>query len=434
MGGVAMTFETENVEFKLQFTDELYKEVIAFANTDGGVIYIGIDNNGNAVGIDNVDENYTRITNGIRDAIMPDVTMFVKYTIQENRVVRITVGEGSYKPYYLRSKGLKPSGVFVRQGTSSVSASFEQIRAMIKESDGDTFESMRSMEQDLTFKSAKEAFKRYNIEFSKTKYRALGITTQADELYSNLALIISDQCAHTTKVAVFADEENTKFRDSKEFGGSIFEQLDNTYAYLALCNKTVATFKGLERIEKVDYPEEALREALLNALVHRDYSFSGSIIINVNDKEMEFISIGGLLPGLSPDDIRSGISQPRNKNLADIFHRLHLIESYGTGIRKIYNLYASCSEQPRIEVTPNTFKIILPNMNRMAEKESGTVVTAQMQKILDYIEENGQITELEIQELLGLKKTRAFILAKQMRDEGLIRVEGRGDSKKYIRV
>lgn len=427
-----MTFETENIEFKLQFTDELYKEVIAFANTDGGVIYIGIDNAGNAVGINNVDENYTHITNGIRDAIMPDVTMFVKYTVQENQVVRITVGEGSYKPYYLKAKGLKPSGVFVRQGTSSVSASPEQIRAMIKESDGDIFESMRSMEQELTFKSAREAFKRYNIEFSKTKYRTLGVTTQADGLYSNLALIISDQCVHTTKVAVFADEGNTKFRDSKEFGGSIFEQLDNTYAYLTLCNKTTATFKGLERIEKIDYPEEALREALLNALVHRDYSFSGSVIINVNDKEMEFISIGGLLPGLSPDDIRSGISQPRNKNLADIFHRLHLIESYGTGIRKIYNLYANCSEQPRIEVTSNTFKIILPNMNRTTAKESGTVVTTQMRKILDYIEENGQITDLEIQELLGLKKTRAFILAKQMRDEGLIKAVGRGSEKKYI--
>lgn len=429
-----MTFETENTEFKLQFTDELYKEVIAFANTCGGVIYIGIDNDGNAVGIDNVDENYTRITNGIRDAIMPDVTMFVKYTIQEDRVVRITVGEGSYKPYYLKAKGLKPSGVFVRQGTSSVSASPEQIRAMIKESDGDTFESVRSMEQELTFKSAAEAFKRYNVEFSKTKYRALGITAQADELYSNLALIISDQCKHTTKVAVFADEENTKFRDSKEFGGSIFQQLDNTYAYLTLCNKTVATFQGLERIEKVDYPKEALREALLNALVHRDYSFSGSIIINVNDKEMEFISIGGLLPGLSPDDIRSGISQPRNKNLADIFHRLHLIESYGTGIRRIYNLYASCFEKPRIEVTPNTFKIVLPNMNRMSANESKTVVTAQMQKILDYIEKNGQITELEIQELLGLKKTRAFMLAKQMRDEELVRVIGRGSEKKYVKM
>ena len=108
-----MTFEAENIEFKLQVTDEIYKEVIAFANTDGGTIYIGIDDNGNAVGIDNVDETYTRITNGIRDAIQPDVTMFIKYTLQDNKVVKITVGEGSYKPYYLKSKGLKPSGVYI---------------------------------------------------------------------------------------------------------------------------------------------------------------------------------------------------------------------------------------------------------------------------------------------------------------------------------
>ena len=143
-----MNFETENMEFKAQFTEEIYKEVIAFANTDGGVVYVGIDDNGNAAGLSNVDQEYTRITNGIRDAIMPDVTMFVRFSIQDNRVVRITVGEGSNKPYYLKGKGLKPSGVYVRQGASSVPASPEQIRQMIKESDGDTFEDMRSMKQD----------------------------------------------------------------------------------------------------------------------------------------------------------------------------------------------------------------------------------------------------------------------------------------------
>ena len=258
-----MIFETENVEFKAQITDELSKEVIAFANTDGGVIYVGIDNEGNAIGVDNVDESYMRITNGIRDAIMPDVTMFVKYTVQENRVIKIVVGEGAYKPYYLKSKGLKPSGVYVRQGTSSVPASFDQIRAMIKESDGDSFESMRSMEQNLTFESAKKAFSRYGVPFSEAKYRVLGMTLSTDGLYSNLAEILSDQCCHTTKVAVFADAANTEFRDSKEFGGSVFEQLDSVFSYLTLCNKTSASFKGLERIEKQDYPEEALREALL---------------------------------------------------------------------------------------------------------------------------------------------------------------------------
>lgn len=432
-----MIFETENIEFKSQVTDEIYKEVIAFANTDGGVVYIGIDDDGNEIGIDNVDETYTRITNGIRDAICPDVTIFVKYTLQDNQVVKIDVGEGSYKPYYLKSKGLKPSGVYVRQGTTSVPASPEQIRQMIKDSDGDVFEEMRSMEQELTFVSAKTAFERYNVEFSPTKYRALGIIDISESLYTNLALILSDQCTHTTKVAVFGDDFNTEFRDNKEFSGSLFKQLDEVFSYLMLCNKTAATFKGLERIESQDYPEEAIREALLNAIVHRDYSFSGSIIININDNEMEFISIGGLLPGLSPDDIKSGISQPRNKNLAEVFHRLHLIESYGTGIRKIYALYNQCDAQPRIEVTSNTFKIILPNMNMVAKKEvkqdMNLHITPQMQTILDYIEENGQITDMEVQKLLNVKNTRAYTIMKKMANEGYIIIIGRGVHKKYLR-
>ncbi len=431
-----MKFETENIEFKLQVTDEVYKEVIAFANTDGGTIYIGIDDNGNVVGIDDADETFTRITNGIRDAIQPDVTMFIKYALQDDGVVKITVGEGSYKPYYLKSKGLKPSGVYIRQGASKAQASPEQIRRMIKESDGDIFEKMRSMEQNLTFRAAEDIFKKYNVEFSEEKYRILGITDYTDSLYTNLALILSDQCMHTIKVAVFGNDFNTEFRDSKEFSGSVFKQLEDTFGYLMLCNKTVATFKGLEREERSDYPPEAIREALLNAIVHRDYSFSGSIIINVNDNETEFISIGGLLPGLSPDDIRSGISQPRNKSLAEIFHRLHLIESYGTGIRRIYNLYRNCSVQPRIEITSNTFKIVLPNMNgnNVKEKVGATPdVTSQKQTVLDFIEENGGITDSEVQELLDVKSTRAYTLMKEMEKEGLIIIVGRGSDKKYLK-
>lgn len=431
-----MKFETENIEFKAQFVDDIYKEIIAFANTDGGTVYIGIDDNGDIVGIDDVDDTYTRITNGIRDAILPDITMFIKYTLQDNCVVKIRVSEGSFKPYYLKSKGLKPSGVYIRQGASSAQASPEQIRHMIKVSDGDIFEEMRSMEQELTFRHAKNAFQKYNVEFTKEKYRALGITDSSDSLYANLALILSDQCAHTIKVAVFGNDANTQFRDSREFSGSVFKQLEDTFSYLMLCNKTVATFQGLDRVEQEDYPEEALREALLNAIVHRDYSFSGSVIINVNDDEMEFISIGGLLQGLSPDDIRSGISQPRNKNLAEVFHRLHLIESYGTGIRKIYFLYRECALQPRIEVTSNTFKIVLPNMNKAVKDEKRNRnlldITPQMQTILDFIHENGQITDGEVQELLKIKSTRSFTLMKKMVNEGLVLVVGRGANKKYL--
>ena len=225
------------------------------------------------------------------------------------------------------------------------------------------------------------------------------------------------------------------FKDNREFGGSIFRQLEDTFNYLMLCNKTEATFRGLERIEKKDDPEAALREALLNALVHRDYSFSGSILIHVNDEQMEFISIGGLLPGLSPDDIRIGISQPRNKNLAEMFHRLRLIESYGTGIRRNYQLYETCSAQPVIQATPNAFQIVLPNMNKAsaAAPKTASPVTAQMQQILDFIAEQGQITDEEVQTLLGIKKTRAFNLMKQMRELELVQMTGRGANKRYLR-
>ena len=424
-----MKFETENIEFKSQFTDEIYKEVIAFANTDGGDIYVGTDNDGKAVGLTDIDKEYTRITNGIRDAILPDVTMFVHFTVQDNKTVRITVSEGTNKPYYLKGKGLKPSGVYVRQGTSSVSASYEQIRQMIKASDGDSFEANRSLNQELTFESAKRAFDLYGVDFGSEKYLSLGITQKNDGIYTNLALLLSDQCAHTIKIAVFSDDALTEFRDSREFGGSVFKQFEDTVNYLALCNKTSSVIKGVIRTDKKDYPEEAIREALLNAIIHRDYSFSGSIIINVTDHKMEFVSLGGLIPGLSPDDIRAGVSQPRNRNLAEVFHRLRLIESYGTGIRRIFTLYSACPEQPRIEVTSNTFKIILPNMNTVSATESE--VPSQMQKVLNYIRANGRITDKEISGLLGLKKTRTFTVAKQMRDLGLIDVVGRGENKFY---
>ena len=428
-----MIFETESIEFKSQFTDDICKDVIAFANTDGGIIYVGIDNEGNAIGLTNVDNEYTRITNGIRDAIMPDVTMCVKYAIRDNKTVRITVNEGTNKPYCLKSKGLKPSGVYVRQGTSSVPASSERIRQMIKQSDGDTFEETRSLEQELTFEAAEKAFKRYGVEFGSEKYRALGIAQKDGDIYTNLALLLSDQCPHTTKIAVFSDEALTVFRDSREFGGSIFKQFEDAVNYLALCNRTSSVIKGVVRTDKQDYPDEAIREALLNALVHRDYSFSGSIIINVNDTKMEFISIGGLLPGLSADDIRIGISQPRNKNLAEVFHRLRLIESYGTGIRRIYKLYEKCDAQPAIEATPNAFKIVLPNMNEavpLVPDESS--ITYQMREVLDYIAANGQVTDPELEEILDVKHTRVYNLTREMKDLGLLRIEGRGKGKKYL--
>lgn len=428
-----MGFENEQIEFKEMFVPDIYKEVIAFANTDGGTIFVGVNDSGEAVGLNDVDDTYTRITNGIRDAILPDVTMFVKYTLEQGKIIKIEVGEGSYKPYYLKSKGLKPSGVYVRQGASSAPASQEQIRQMIKDADGDAFEQLRSLNQQLTFEYTAGIFKKHGVAFGEDKYYQLGIKNHELNLYTNLGLLLSEQCTHTVKVAVFSDEQNTIFKDRKEFSGSVFKQLEETYDYLQLCNHNRAVIDGLERIDYWDYPEAAVREALLNALIHRDYNYSGSIIININDKEMEFISIGGLLSGITQEDIRNGISLSRNSKLAEVFHRLKFIESYGTGIRRIFKLYAECGQQPVITVTQNSFKITLPNMNAYAE-HSKVELTPQMATILDYISDYGEIGQKDVENLLDVKRTRAYVITKQLVDADLIKAIGRGEDKKYIAV
>lgn len=140
--------ESENVELKEVYVDEIRKEIIAFANTNGGTIYVGVKDNGEVVGIDNTDAVTLQISNSCKDAIKPDITMFLAYKVvevDEKKILSVQVQRGTSRPYYLGAKGLKSSGVFVRQGTSSAPASDEAIRCMIKETDGNRFEEMRSL-------------------------------------------------------------------------------------------------------------------------------------------------------------------------------------------------------------------------------------------------------------------------------------------------
>ncbi|MBP5349674.1 MAG: putative DNA binding domain-containing protein [Clostridia bacterium] len=427
-----MLFESESVGYKPRITEEVYKDVIAFANSGGGTLYFGVDRDGNETGLSDAQNQLARLTDGIRDAILPDVTPFVECKVQENKVIKLSVGEGTDKPYYLTAKGIRPGGVFVRRGTESAQADPEQINRMIRESGGESYEEQRSLEQALTFASAKDFFGRCGVGFGEELYDAYGLSRRG--AYTNLGLILSDQCPHTTKIAVFSDEELTVFRDCREFGGSVCRQFEDAVGYLTLCNRTASTIRGVIRTDRRDYPEEAIREALLNAFVHRDYGFSGSNIINVSESKMEFISLGGLPPGLSTEDVRLGISQPRNRKLTDLFRRLHLIETYGTGIRRVFKLYERCASPPEIAATRSAFKIVLPNMNAAPEltDESPGRLTDQMKTVLDYLETNGQITDEELESLLGVKKTRVFNLTKEMKERGLIESIGRGRDKRFL--
>ena len=362
--------ESETVELKEVVVDDIKKEIIAFANCNGGKLYIGVQDDGTVVGLDNPDGTALQISNMVRDAIKPDITMFLHYeTLEENgkKIVAVDIQRGTDRPYYIAKKGMRPEGVYVRQGYSAVPATDAAIRQMIKETDGDRFEAMRSMNQELTFETMEKEFQLRKVEFGMQQMRTLKLIDQ-DGLYSNLAMLLSDQCVHTIKVAVFQGKDQTVFKDRREFAGALMKQMNDVYDYIDFHNQTHATIEKLLRIDVRDYPEIAVREALLNLLVHRDYAFSASALISIYEDRMEFISIGGLMPGIELEDVMAGISICRNPDLANVFYRLHLIEAYGTGISKIIGAYADVAEKPVIETTRNTFKIILPNINAMREK------------------------------------------------------------------
>ena len=172
--------ESETVELKSIVVDDMKKEIIAFANCDGGKLYIGVQDDGTVIGVDDPDRAALQVSNMVRDAIKPDLTMFLNYqTLNEEgkQIIVIEVQRGTERPYYIAKKGLRPEGVFVRQGYSSVPATNTAIRRMIKETDGDHFEDMRSLKQDLTFEAARKEFSARNIPFGEPQMKTLGIVT-----------------------------------------------------------------------------------------------------------------------------------------------------------------------------------------------------------------------------------------------------------------
>lgn len=428
--------ESLHVELKEILTSELKKEVVAFANTCDGTIYIGINDRGEIVGVENSDDVMERAGASIRNSIKPDISMYVTLNlkkIENKNVIIIKVQRGASRPYYIADKGLKPSGVYIRQGTSSVPASEDYIRQMIKETDGDSFEKLRSLNQNLTFNYANMIFEKADINFSDIQKKTLGIIGE-DNLYTNLGLLLSDQCLHTLKIAVFEGKEKSIFKDRKEFKGSLIKQVTEGFEYIELLNKTKATFEGLIRKDERDYPVEAIREALLNAVVHREYSFGASTLINIYEDRMEFVSLGGIVSGLSLEAIMLGVSQSRNEKLANVFYRLHLIEAYGTGIQKIILNYEKYKIKPIIKTEVGVFQVVLPNIHyqeNIDKKESQFFNLSNNQKTIFELLKQEEKTRKEIEGYIGLSQTRVITLLKELIELGIIEKIGRGKNIKY---
>lgn len=435
--------EGPNVEFKREWSDGVKKTMVAFANTDGGSVYIGVSDDGEVVGLDNPDACVVKAMQAASNAIRPDITLCTHAEVVEREgreIVEIQIQRGTSRPYYLGDKGVRPAGVFVRQGAMTAPASESAILSMIKESSNDVFDAERSVEQNLTFAEAERFFEQAGIVFGEQQWRTLGFVDEFGT-FTNTGMLFSDQCSATLKGAVFQGETKDIFKNRFEFSGSILRQFQEAMEFVNRYNAVHSEVgDDMRRIDSRDYPVNAVREALLNMFIHRDYSVPAPALMSVFDNRIEFVNFGGLVRGMSTDDLFLGVSLQRNPHVASVFYRLKLVEAYGTGIPKIVDSYRSTPFEPALEVASNSFKVTLPSLTSAVEAvpneavgEGVFKVGLQEAKVLECLAWKTAISRAEVESLLGLSRSSAGELLASMEGAGLIRKVGSGKNTRYVR-
>lgn len=336
----------------------------------------------------------------------------------------------------------------VRQGALSAPASEAAILARIKEAAGDSYENERSLVQDLTFEEAARAFSDADVPFEVHHMRTLGLTDD-DGLFTNLALLLSDQCPATVKAAVFQGTAKATFLDRFEFEGSLFLQFEEVLRFVDRYNATRSEIgPDMRHIDTRDYPEVAVREALLNMFVHREYAVPGPALVSVFDDRVEFLNIGGLRPGISENDMKTGVSVTRNPRLANVLYRLKWVEAYGTGVQKIMSSYEGSRQAPHFDVSDNALKVTLPSMrdDRHASEapvEAGPFFGAAPSvsdrslsrveyAVIQLAKERGEITRKDVEEGFDMSQSAAVRLLARLQERGLLFRAGRGRNTVYV--
>ena len=382
--------ESKNIEYKITLPDksEKYmKTIVAFANTQGGKLIVGIDDKTHEiVGVANeiLFQLMDGIANAISDSCMPQIIPDIEpQTIDGKTVIIVSVEAGKNRPYYLKSKG-KENGTYIRVAGTSRQAFPEKIREL-------EMEGARISWDELTcvgYPVSKEATEKLcsNIENFREKVGMTERSVKKEQLISwkilkqsegqllatnAYALLTSDYFPFSkTQCAVFKGTDRAVFLDKREFTGPIYTQIEEAVDFVLRNIRLGATIDGLVRKEKYELPPEAIREMIINAHCHRNLLDESCIQVAVYDDRLEVTSPGGLYNGLTYEEVMNGHSKIRNKAIANIFSQMGLVEAWGSGIKRIFNAAKEYDlPEPKFQEFDNMFRVELFRNNSMTESE-----------------------------------------------------------------
>jgi len=367
--------ESYRIEFKRTLTDNLEKEVVAFLNSrEGGLIYLGIDDSGTPIGLSQSDEVQLKIKDRLKNNISPScLGLFdvIHEVIEGKDIIKINIASGSEKPYYLKKAGMSEKGCYIRIGSAAEPMNGRMIEELFAKRTRNSLRNIKSPRQDLRFEQLKIYYNEAGFALNEKFAANLELLTE-EGFYNYVAYLMADQNGNSMKVAKYTGINRVDLIENNEYGYcSLIKAAKQILDKLDLENKTKTKITGKERIDTRLWNKIALREAVINAIVHNDFTNEAPPKFEIFDDRIELTSAGGLVQGLNPEEIFEGYSLPRNKEIMRIFKDLEMVEYLGSGMPRILRFY----DRKSFKITDNFLRMIFPNAWNLSEDDATTEIT-----------------------------------------------------------
>ncbi|MDY4619310.1 MAG: putative DNA binding domain-containing protein [Bacilli bacterium] len=423
-------------EFKVKLTDKFEEEVISFLNTNGGNIYIGINDKGDIVGINGkIDLLQRTIKDRIKDNIMPSTLgLYDVVTLEENgkKYIKVIIAHGSEGPYYIKGMGMTPDSCFIRVGSSIQSMPYDMINNRVNKRTRTSLRNIVSPKQNLTFSQLKIYYEEKGFNINNNFLKQLDLYTD-DGKYNYNAYLLADNNTVSIKFGKYAGTNAVDLIENEDFGNcSLIKATKNILNKIEIENKIFTKIEYPERKEIKMYDFAAVREAVVNAIVHNDWSNEYAPKFEMFSDRLVISSNGGIQDSTTKEEFLEGFSLPKNKELMKVFNDLDLVEQMGTGIIRILQSY----NKESFEFFPNFIRVTFPfneNKFKLTKNEiQNSNITETQNNIIGLMLDSPTITQETLARLLDVNIRTIQRNIKILMDMGLVERTGATKKGKWI--
>ena len=424
--------ESNRIEFKSKLTDELEKEVVAFLNSEGGVIYIGRDET-KSYKLNDIDALQLKIKDRLKNSISPSILGLFDVVLddfEEEKIIKIILAKGSEKPYYIKKRGMSEKGCFIRIGSASEPMSNDMIEELFSKRVRSTLSKIASPNQDLTFEQLRIYYEAKHLHLNDKFANSLELLTD-DGRYNYVAYLLSDSNGISIKVAKYKGIDRVELIENNEYGyTSLIKGTKSVLDKLEVENTTFAKITSKERIETHLWNPLAIREAVINAIIHNDYTNEIPPKFEIFDDRLEITSAGSLPFGISKEEFFGGMSNPRNREIMRVFKDLEMVEQLGSGVPRILSAYSKES----FVFMQNFIRMVFVKGGQMSGQMGGQIggqmsssiyLTDRQKDIIDLIKQNPKVSRKEIASKLDINQSAVIKHLNTLKQKGAIeRIDG----------